>query len=235
MSAVPRLTRWSSFVRSLGGHVGLDMGWEKTAWAAFNHDRDGGIDVVCRLAEDGDLDVTVRPRLEGENIRNHALLPQALAALAYVNPASRGDGERVSPDRHRGDWHDISEDLAVAVAGSSGVGDIDVGGRGAFLVHKGRIWLPNGVQEPREVEPAAGPDSGQRVNGKPDAAAHAEASEDRAQVTPLPEGGVKGDGNNVRLLAREGMGKPAQRRARIFGDETDDLIIQARGASRRRA
>ncbi|MDX1683232.1 MAG: hypothetical protein R3336_08930 [Phycisphaeraceae bacterium] len=222
-------------MRSLGGHVGLDMGWEETAWASFSHDRDGSIDVVCRLAEDGDLDVTVRPRLEGENIRSHALLPQALAALAYVNPASRGDGERVSPDHHRGDWHEITDELAVAVAASSGVGGVDVGGRGAFLVHKGRIWLPNGVQEPRELQSAEAGKSNGATAADPDVTGVSESGADEAQVTPLPRGNARGDGNNVSILSQQTVRKPADRRARIFGDETDELITQARGAGRRRA
>lgn len=241
MSAVPKLSRWGTFVRSLGGHVGLDMGWEERAWAEFSDDRHGTVDVVCRLGDDGDLDVTCRPKLEGDNIREHPRLGSALAALAYVNPAPAGDGAAVSRDDHRGDWHQLDDDLAVVVAVSGQVGNVEVGGRGAFLVYKGRLWLPNGVQTPSEARPPAssesrddaaatnGDDSGQRV----------------ADVTPLRQrqggrpqgitvtGEARGDSDNAR--ARPAARKPAERRARIFGDEADELIHQARSGHRRLA
>lgn len=205
--------------------MGLDVGWQETAWAAFTDDRDGPLEVVCRLAEDGDLDVTVRPKLEGQNIREHARLPQALAALAFVNPARAGDGEPVSRASHRGDWYQINDDLAVAVAGSGGVGGVDVGGSGAFLVFKGHLWLPNGVQEPREARPASVPaaeegGTGLQADGTRAGGNDADVGIDAAKVRVLP-----------RARAQAGQ----DRRARIFGDEADNLISQARSAGRRRA
>lgn len=232
MSAVPKLTRWGTFVRYLGGHVGLDMGWTERAWAEFSDDRHGSVDVVCRLGDDGDLDVTCRPRLEGENIREHPRLASALAALAYVNPAPSGDGEAVSRDDHKGDWHQIDDDLAVVVAVSGRIGAVEVGGRGAFLVHKGQLWLPNGVQTPSESRPPASSESGDQP-----AAAN---GHDSAPVTPLRQRpGGKPPGITVSREAREPSGQagrqPAERRARIFGDESDELIQQARSSTRRRA
>lgn len=232
MSAVPKLTRWGTFVRYLGGHVGLDMGWEERAWAEFSDDRQGSVDVVCRLGDDGDLDVTCRPRLEGENIREHPRLASVLAALAYVNPAPSGDGETVSRDDHRGDWHQIDDDLAVVVAVNGRVGNVEAGGRGAFLVYKGRLWLPNGVQTPSESRPPASsesPDHPAAANGR-----------DSAPVTPLRQRkGGQPPGITVSPEARDASGhagrQPAERRARIFGDESDELIQQARSSTRRRA
>lgn len=231
MSAVPKLSRWSTFVRSLGGHVGLDMGWEERAWAEFSDDRQGTVDVVCRLGDDGDLDVTCRPRLEGENIRENPRLAQALAALAYVNPAPSGNGEVVSRDDHRGDWHQIDDDLAVVVAVSGRVGDVEVGGRGAFLVHKGHLWLPNGVQTPRETVPPADTAEPARKNAD-------SPPPEASPVTPLRraeagESGGTGVGA-VHVMARAAR-RPVERRARIFGDESDELIQQARSARRRLA
>lgn len=233
MSAVPKLTRWGTFVRYLGGHVGLDMGWEERAWAEFSDDRHGCVDVVCRLGDDGDLDVTCRPRLEGENIREHPRLADALAALAYVNPAPSGDGEAVSREEHKGDWHQIDDDLAVVVAVSGRVGNIEMGGRGAFLVHKGRLWLPNGVQTPSET---AAPASSEGVAGPGPRA-------EESPVTPMRQGrepeaeAPKGEtgGGSVHVLARAAQRRPAERRARIFGDESDELIHQARSSRRRLA
>lgn len=237
MSAVPKLTRWGTFVRYLGGHVGLDMGWEERAWAEFSDDRHGCVDVVCRLGDDGDLDVTCRPRLEGENIREHPRLADALAALAYVNPAPSGDGEAVSRDDHEGDWHQIDDELAVVVAVGGRVGNVEVGGRGAFLVHKGRLWLPNGVQTPAEAGPPASSES-----PGPAVVTNGETSRpEPSTVTPLrqrPAGmsvsGEVSDGS-VPAAGRGATRKPAERRARIFGDESDELIQQARSSTRRLA
>lgn len=225
MSAVPTLSRWSTFVRSLGGLVGLDMAWETRAWAEFPDDKDGDLEVICELAKGGDLDVTVRPRIEGENVRKHRRLPEAMAAFAYVNPAPSGDGEAVSRDAHRGDWHQINDELAVAVAVGGNVGGVDTGGRGPFLVHKGRLWLPNGEQTPRETE-AAKPTPETAVHLAPKT-----AKELASEAPKVPEG----EAANVSVLPRQSQRKPAERRARIFGDEADDLIHQARSSNRRRA
>lgn len=244
MSAVPKLSRWGTFVRSLGGHVGLDMGWEERAWAEFSDDRHGTVDVVCRLGNDGDLDVTCRPRLEGENIREHPRLASALAALAYVNPAPAGDGEAVARDDHKGDWHQLDDDLAVVVAVSGRVGDVDVGGRGAFLVHKGRLWLPNGVQTPREASPKTAPEGRERT-AQPDRVNGEGSKSESSPVTPFRQRpGHRPPGMSVSSEVGHDSApagnhaatqKPAERRARIFGDEYDELIQQARSARRRLA
>lgn len=242
MSAVPTLSRWGTFVRSLGGHVGLDMGWEERAWAEFSDDRHGTVDVVCRLGDDGDIDVTCRPKLEGDNIREHPRLANALAALAYVNPAPSGDGAAVSRDDHRGKWHQLDDDLAVVVAVSGQVGNVEVGGRGAFLVYKGRIWLPNGVQTPSEATkpPASSESREDAISANGD-----ESRKRMASVTSLrqSQGGrppgitVTGEARGATDYApvRPAARKPAERRARIFGDEADELIHQARSRHRRLA
>lgn len=228
------------FVRGQGGYVGLDVGWQERAWAEFCRDSDGGLSVVCRLDKDGDLDVTVRPVLEGDNIRKHACLPQALAAFAYLNPASSGDGERVSRDDHHGEWYQLSEDLAVAVAVNGKVGAASVDGRGAFLVHKGRLWLPHGHHTPSAIEPevpvaaeeaqisASRPDGYISVQGAPVAAngdgssGERPAAEAVASVSPL----------RTRPPSRS---QPRQERySRVFGDAADELINQARSAGRGR-
>lgn len=242
MSAVPKLSQWSMFVKSLGGYVGLDMSWDERAWAEFADEAAGPIEVICRLAEGGDLDVTIRPTLEGEHIREHPRLPQALAALAYVNPASSGDGEPVSRDRHRGDWYQLNDELAVAVAGSSGVGGVEVGGRGAFLVYKGRLWLPHGEQEPRQAAPskAASAEVGLEANGSAESArtgpVQGEARNGAAEGANGHETERERPADNtVAFPAPAARKRPAERRARIFGEEADDLIHQARSAGRHRA
>lgn len=239
MSTVPRLSRWSTFVRKLGGVVGLDIAWEERAWADFSDERDGPLDVICRLGSDGDLDVTVRPKLEGENIRQHRNLAKALAALAYVNPATAGDGETVSRQIHKGDWHQIDDDLAVAVAGNSGAGGVKTGGRGAYLVYKGRLWLPNGVQTPRDWPGADKNAEGRDADGeqiKPAdeafrerAAAVAETAEAANGRAPVSRPSRSVTENTVPFPSGPQGREP---RSRIFGDETDALIQQAR--SRRR-
>lgn len=244
MSAVPKLSRWGTFVRSLGGHVGLDMGWEDKAWAEFSDDTHGSVEVVCRLGEDGDLDVTCRPRLEGENLREHPRLASALAALAYVNPAPAGDGEAVSRDDHRGKWHQINDDLAVVVAESGRVGGIEVGGKGAFLVYKGRLWLPNGVQTPRKTAPQAASDTREHAteqvrvdeNGsKPENSLVTPFRQRPGQRPPGMSVSSEVEDNSNHPRSRPAARKPAERRARIFGDESDDLIQQARMSRRQRA
>lgn len=232
------------FVRGLGGYVGLDVGWQERAWAEFCRDRDGGLSVVCRLDKDGDLDVTVRPVLEGDNIRKHACLPQALAAFAYLNPASSGDGERVSRDDHHGDWYQLSEDLAVAVAVNGKVGATKVDGRGAFLVHKGRLWLPHGHQTPGDVEHDAAPVAAE----EPQISASRLDPSISVQGTPVAATGGATNGERPVTGAAEAVAsvsplrtrppscsQPRQERySRVFGDAADELINQARSAGRGR-
>lgn len=239
MSNVPKLNRWTAFVKSLGGRVCLDMGWAERAWAEFGDYREGGLDVVCQLAPDGDLDVTVRPKLEGENIRGHSRLPQALAALGYVNPSSASDGEPVSRRGHRGDWHQINEGLAVAVAAGGDVGGVDVGGRGAFLVLKGRLWLPYGPQEARD--PGVG--EAESVSGNQVTAGEPVAEEgetvrgaDADAAATAGEAGGLGDAldtGTVSLFPADRKRKSRERKGRIFGEEADELIRQSRTRRKR--
>jgi|GEM_PF-6212780 len=240
MSNVPKLNRWTTFVKSLGGRVCLDMGWAERAWAEFGDSREGALDVVCHLGPDGDLDVTARPKLEGDNIRAHTRVPQALAALAYVNPASAKDGEPVCRRGHRGDWHQINDGLAVAVAVGGEVGGVDVGGRGAFLVLKGRLWLPFGPQECRDVEDAevvdATPEEPDTSTG-PAADAEApradEAARPETRVAPGSESSDAPDTGKVSVLPEARRRKARDRRGRIFGEEAEELIRQSRTRRRR--
>lgn len=243
MGAVPRLMQWTHFVRDLGGYVVLDFAWNSEATAEFSDDQDGPLSVVCGLDEAGDIDVGRKPRLDGEKIRGHRRLAQAFAAFAYVNPGSSGDGETVSRDAHQGEWYELEDNLAVAVAGPGGVGGVDTGGRGAYLVHKGRVWLPFGVQESR-TEPAR-PEVQEQPEEILEVAEHgglsaqsgpaeeSAATQPLASVTPLEEAPSS---TRPRPPARHAQPvKPRERRGRVFGDATDDLIQQARSAGRRRA
>lgn len=212
--------------------MGLDMAWEDLAWASFAHDKYGPLDVVCRLGKDGDLDVTSRPRLEGDDVKEHPCLPQALAAFAYVNPATAGDGEAVSRDSHQGAWHQIDDDLAVAVASNGDVGGIEVGGRGSFLIFKGQLWLPNGIQTPAERE-ASDTKTETSRSGATDDTEKRNGEGTDSSISPLSGMDKRADGATVSLLPRNAR-KPRERRARIFGEEADSLIDQARSAGRRR-